>query len=177
MALLGAEHVKDAQGAVWRYHTLPAMGTYKAVPRDFAPLRALRERHLLRDGLSALIDCYRKGDPIGKVTITLRGPFPAAEITVGRTMVRYEFDREKVLVPINRIAAALQESAKSATEALEALRPNEATQVLLEIAAFQLVDEEKDRQRGRFTSFDGDMTVDASISNRTLAAFGRALRA
>jgi hypothetical protein len=176
IALLGAEHAKDAQGAIWRYYSLPALSTFKAVSREFGSLRALRERHWLRDGIIALLDCYREGDPIGKVTVTLHGPFPSAEITVGRATVRYEFDREKVLAPINQVAEALQQSAETATAALEKLEPNEATQVLLEIAAFQLVDEEKDRQRGRFASFDGDMSVGATISNRTLAAFGRVLR-
>ncbi len=176
LALLGAEHVKDAQGAIWRYYSLPAVGAFKAVSREFASLRALPDRHWLRDGITALLDCFRSDEPTGRVTITLEGPFPSAEITVGRTKVRYEFDREKMLRPINQVAAAFQESAETATAALEKLQPNEATQVLLEIAAFQLVDDEKDRQRGRFISFDGDMTVGATISNRTLAAFGRVLR-
>lgn len=176
MALLGAEHANDAQAAIWRYYSLPALSHFKSVAREFGSVRALPEHHTLRDVMTALLDCYRAGDPVGKVMLTLRGPFPAAEITIGRVTVYYEFDRDKVLVPINQVTAAFQESAKTATEALEKLRPNEATQVLLEIAAFQLGDEEKDRQRGRFTTFDGDMTVGATITDKTLAAFGRVLR-
>lgn len=166
LAVCGSEHVRDAAYTVRWYAALrpnhsqrfiykddsykPLIvpsAAWEIVGHEYPKLAELPKGHDFADAITALIDSYVQRQPKADVSISLRGPYPGAHVSIilerrdtpeWRVEIDYQFDDDE--------------------------------------GDWINLDSSKERRHRRITAHDGDLKTVTTVSHKTLEALGHLLR-